>query len=436
MKHRYLSDKRFHVLVSRPANMAKGWRGLLEEESEHQWVAMTGFFVFILLGAIAIQGTSSLPGVDYRSNGLDAVDGRVLDIVYGNSGSYTAMVLGDEGGMMFHYDDQGELRDIGADYEDILGMTFITKLHDGSIVVSPSNNTLEVIHVDSEILQRTILPLNDDQASFDILDVAEQSNGDAYHWLMATAEGNSSSLRGFGNITTPLQPAQDAFGGATLTAAMVNSGDIEWNMVEALDDGTWIAVGSMANTFGADENSPAAPLKHPVLGFITWSAGPAAPMLTSIEELDKGEIHSLVKLENGTLLAAGTDSAVHIALDGTTTDVEVSSKSVALDEKGAAWLFGSQGSTSVIRMTEGVPEKMPLSRPLPLAIEVSGVSENVIYAHGMDQNGEPGTYSIDTLAIGSIESGRGFLNFLFVTVASIVMGVMLWTAFSRMRQNQ
>ena len=180
--------------VSHPANKAKGRRGLLEVESDHQWVAISGFFVFILLGAIAILGTSSLPGVDYRSDGLEAVDGRVLDIVYGDSGSYTAMVLGDEGGVMFHYDDQGDARDIGADYEDILGMTFMTQLHDGSIVVSPSNNTLEVIHVKSENLQRTIVPLNENQESFDILDVAEQANGDGYHWLMATDEGNTSSL--------------------------------------------------------------------------------------------------------------------------------------------------------------------------------------------------------------------------------------------------
>ena len=72
--------------------MAKGWRGLLEEESEHQWLAMGGFFVFIIIGALLIQGTSTLPGVDYRTNGLDEMDGRVLEIIYGDSGSYTAMV--------------------------------------------------------------------------------------------------------------------------------------------------------------------------------------------------------------------------------------------------------------------------------------------------------------------------------------------------------
>ncbi|MGY8728761.1 MAG: hypothetical protein ACKVKS_05970 [Candidatus Poseidoniales archaeon] len=416
--------------------MAKGWRGLLEEESEHQWLAITGFFVFIIIGALAIQGTSSLPGVEYRSNGLDAVDGRVLDIIYGDSGTYTALILGDEGGIILHQDDAGILNDIGANYDDVLGMTFMTELHDGSIVVSPSNNTLEIIHVNAEVSQRTILPLNSNQEVFDVVDVAEQPNGDSYRWLMVTDEGDSTSLRGFGSVGSELLPAQDAFGNATLTAAMVNSGNIAWNMVEALDDGTWIAIGLTTNAFGADEDSPAAPIKHPVIGFISWSAGPTSPMLTSIEELDKGEIHSLVRLDNGTLLAAGTDSAVHIAKDRTTTTVDFSSVSATLDENGAVWLFGSAGSTSVVRMVDGVAEKMPLAQPLLLTIETSDVSNDVVYAYGTNANGDAATYSIDTLAIGSIESGRGFLNFLFVTASTVVIGVMLWTASKRIRQNQ
>jgi hypothetical protein len=192
----------------------------------------------------------------------------------------------------------------------------------------------------------------------------------------------------------------------------------------------------MINVFGTDDSSPAAPTTHPVIGFISWSDGPSAPMLTSIEEFDKGDIHSLIRLDNGTILAAGSDSAVHIAKDRTTTTVDVSSVSATLDGNGAVWMFGSQGSTSVIRMIDGVPEKMPLARPLPLTIETSGSSSDVIYAHGIDSQGDPATYSIDTLAIGSIESGRGFLNFVFFTASSIVMGVMLWTATKRMRQNK
>ena len=415
--------------------MAKGWRSLLEEESEHQWVAIAGFFVFIILGAIVIQGTSKLPGVEYQNNGLEAIDGRVLDIVYGDSDTYTALILADEGGMLFHLDDAG-INDIGTDYDDVLGMTFMTELHDGSIVVSPSNNTLEVIHFNAEDPQRTIIPLESNQEVFDVIDVAEQCNGDSYRWLMVTDEGNSTSLRGFGSVGSPLLPAQEAFGGASLTAAMVTSGEIAWKMVESLDNGTWIAIGSMTNAFEIDENSPATPTKHPVIGFISWSAGPTSPMLTSIEELDKGEIHSLVRLDNKSLLAAGTDSAIHIARDRTTTEVNFASVSATLDENGAVWMFGSQGSTSVVRMVDGVAEKMPLAQPLPLTVETSDVSNDVIHAHGIDANGNPATYSIDTLAIGSIESGRGFLNFLSVTLCCVAMGVMIWTAFKKMRLNQ
>ena len=50
--------------------MAKGWRGYLEEESEFQWIAMAGFLAFILLGALAIQGTSNLPGVEVGSSAV------------------------------------------------------------------------------------------------------------------------------------------------------------------------------------------------------------------------------------------------------------------------------------------------------------------------------------------------------------------------------
>jgi hypothetical protein len=100
------------------------------------------------------------------------------------------------------------------------------------------------------------------------------------------------------------------------------------------------------------------------------------------------------------------------------------------------WLLGSKGSTSVIRFADGELETLPLSRPIPLNIEVADVSDDILHAHGVNENGEPVTYSIDTLAIGSIESGRGFLNLMFVAISSVVLGVMLWTGSKRLIQNQ
>ena len=414
--------------------MAKGWRGLLEEESEHQGLAMGGFFVFIIIGALLIQGTSTLPGVDYRTDGLDEIDGRVLEIIYGDSGSYTAMVINNGEGELIHHNNAGEVHDIGGEYPDVLGLSFITELHDGSIAVSPQNNTLDIIHVNAETEQRTVLSLTDSGEKFDVLDLAEQKSQETYRWLMVTDEAEYSGLRGFGPVGSALLPVDEPMKNAGLTVATPAPSNINWKMVESLGDGQWVAVGSMGSVFGNDD-SPATPTKQPVIGFITWNEGPTAPMLTSIEEIDKGEIHSLIQLNNGTLLAAGTDSALYIGKDRTTTSIDVASVSATLDETGKVWMLGSKGSTSVMRFGDGELETLPLSRPIPLNIEVSDVSDDILHAHGVNVNGEPVTYSIDTLAIGSIESGRGFLNLMFVAISSVVLGVMLWTGSKRLIQN-
>ena len=135
-------------------------------------------------------------------------------------------------------------------------------------------------------------------------------------------------------------------------------------------------------------------------------------------------------------MAAGTDSTVHIAKDRTTTSIDVPSVSATEDETGKVWLLGPKGSTSVVRLTSSGAETLPLARPIPVSIEVSDVSEGILYSYGTRDNGEPATYTIDTLAIGSIESGRGFLNLMFVAVSSVVLGVMLWTGTKRLIQNQ
>ena len=92
--------------------------------------------------AILIQGTSSLPGVDYRTEGLSEVDGRVLDIAYGDSDTYTAMVLGDEGPILYHLNEKGDVNDVGAEYPDLLELSFMTQLHDGSVALSPQTTHL------------------------------------------------------------------------------------------------------------------------------------------------------------------------------------------------------------------------------------------------------------------------------------------------------
>ena len=56
--------------------MASGWRKLLEEESEHQWLAIGVFFIFIIIGGFLIGGTNSLEGMVL---GTDTSDDLVFE---------------------------------------------------------------------------------------------------------------------------------------------------------------------------------------------------------------------------------------------------------------------------------------------------------------------------------------------------------------------
>ena len=422
------------MLVSRALAMAKGWSGILEEESEHQWVAMAGFFVFILIGAVLIQGTSTLPGVDFRSNGLEhsgGDDGRVLHIAYDND-AYVAVIYGSNGAVMVHNDGNGNEANIGGDYEDLLGLSFMTSLEDGSVITSPSDNTLEVIEFDGNEAEQTRISLDNSSGDFSVKDVAVQHGKDTSLWVMVTDEGDSSSLRGFGSINHDAGSIESSISGSTLTAAMNNNGDISWDSVESIGDGQWVASGLSSYSVNNEDNSPATPVKHPVLGIISWTKAPAAPMLTTFYEFDSGQFHSLLKLNDGSVLAAGTAGTVHIASDAVITEHSYGSLAATIDGEGNAWLFGIIGSESRIRFIDSQPEKVPLALPVPLEIETVETSGDVIHAFGMSPSGDPATYTIDTSAEGSIDTGRGFLNLLFVAISSIVMGVMIWTALNRL----
>ena len=70
------------------------WRKMLQQESEHQWLAITAFFVFVILGAILIKGTSHLPGVDLTDNELGN-NHRIIESVYDENGDYLALTYND-----------------------------------------------------------------------------------------------------------------------------------------------------------------------------------------------------------------------------------------------------------------------------------------------------------------------------------------------------
>ena len=64
-----LNRQSVHVASALHPNMADGWRRLLEEESEHQWLTLSLFAVFVAVGAFAINATERFVGDSVENSG-------------------------------------------------------------------------------------------------------------------------------------------------------------------------------------------------------------------------------------------------------------------------------------------------------------------------------------------------------------------------------
>ena len=420
--------------------MAKGWRGYLEEESEFQWIAMAGFLIFILLGAIAIQGTSNLPGVEVGANNATHQGARVLDITYTSDDAFTARIVTSDGVELYQQPDSNSAiqiisasNGVGAD-----NIQFLTTLENGNTVISPAKNTLQVIHsLENDPGQEPListLEVDNSTGNFSIVDLAEASHADGTSWMMVTKEGKDSTLRGLGTIGDGASSANsigNSMSASSLSPAMSNSANVVWQDVAALEGDLWVASGYRTYTGDGGDSSPASPTMVSVVAVIKWSAGTIAPTVETMHVGEEGTFHTLLELSDSTVFAAGTAGSTHIDAAGKMNHLEAISATAVADDLDRVWLFGDVGSQTIHRISNGESEMLSLSRPLAFEAEASGFGTHLIFLHGTDDSGDVKTLIIDTTAAGSIESGRGFLNFMFMAVFTAVMLVMAWTVSNR-----
>jgi len=421
--------------------MANGWRGYLEEESEFQWIAMAGFLVFILLGALAIQGTSNLPGVEVGPSDSSHAGNRVLDIEYSSNSAFTAQVLTEDGVDLYQQNGPKSVTKIMSAKDGLPAdnINFITSLENGNTAISPSKNTVQIIHSpDNEVNRETMittLDLDQSNGNFTIMDLAESVAGSQTSWMMVTMQGTSTSLRGFGSISDA-SASSDTIGASMassiLSMPMLNSAGVVWQQVVPLGSEQWVASGYLSYTSSETGASPAAPKIVPAIAVIDWDGSITAPIVASMHTGERGLYHSLLPLSDGTVFAAGDHGSTYFSILGSMTHHNAPSVAATVDDADRVWLFGNAGSKTILRHSGEQVEQLSLAEPLTFRIENQGFASEQIFLHGTDGQGAPQTLIIDLSAPGSIESGRGFLNFLFLTVFSIIMGVMIWTAGSRL----
>ena len=394
------------------------WRNMLKQESEHQWIAITGFFVFIIIGAIFIKGTSHIPGVDLIENELGE-DYRIMDSKY----------VDEDNSFMLTYT-SGEfeyLSVVSGNKEVVIGsnsgldagsISGITMIDNGSVLIANGGHHAHLIE-DSIVSSYEI---NFGQDDFSLTQI-EQSNDYSNRFLLITTENdNLQGIRGLNSsgITSSSTP---------------NNENVRWDSVSHVSTGKWIATGVYNTPVTSGDQSPAAPDMKPVWATILWDGGHTAPMIENLKIGLFGEYHSMIKLNHNHVIIAGTHETILLNHEsGDLQNIDYSSVAGLSDNCNSAWLFNGKDSSSVLRFEGTSWDIEELPHQIPINVEASGFDGNTIYLHGVDDNGNSKTLTFDTSAVGSIESGSGFINLAFITVSLIMFTIMAVNVLDKFRK--
>jgi hypothetical protein len=412
-------NKMLDILTLVQGGVFSMWRNMLKQESEHQWIAIAGFFVFIIIGAVFIKGTSHLPGVDLIENELGE-EYRIMDSTYTDEDN-SFMLTYTAGEYQYLAVNSGEI-DVLIDSNsniDASTISGIELIDNGSLVIANGETNAYLIK-DSILFNFDINFGSDD---FSLTEI-EQSSDNSDRFLLITKENdNLQGIRGFNTsgITSSSTP---------------NDENVRWDNIFHLSEGKWLATGIYNTPVTSGDQSPAAPDMKPVWASILWDGGYTAPMIDYIDIGQYGEYHSTIKLNHNHVIIAGTHETILLNhKSGSSEDIDYSSVAGLSDKCNSAWLFNGKDSTSVLRF-EGLSwdvEELP--HKIPLNIEASGFDGNTIFLHGIDDNGNSKTLTFDTSAVGSIESGGGFINLVFIIVSLTMFSIMAVNVLDKFRKK-
>lgn len=377
-----------------------GWRRLLEEESEHQWLSFAAFSVIVIIGAVLIDWSSELSGVHDGST-LD-VDGIILD-----SAGDSILYQTNEGIRISHNDMENN-----AQYA-----TCLVEYGEVTLACLGTEGMLGFIGDGSP-------DCDQEWCQFDIGEniTATQVSGNGLALLMVVQDGTSDSLAAIWYGENNPQPVLSQ-----------HEGIMHLDVITPNEDG-WLVGGSWqapANWLGSNPTSP--PMFELVLS-VTWD-GTNAPSIEIIHMGDEGVIHGIFATDNG-FIATGTADSISIE-DGNVESLGMSSYAAVGDNNGDVWLFGGIGSTTLAIISDGEFSIEKLPEPMKILPTYAVCDDDgLISVHGSDYSDNPSAISIDSNARSSFTSLRGILDLGFILVSILIISIMGWNIFEAVRKGE
>ena len=377
-----------------------GWRRLLEEESEHQWLSFALFTIIVIIGAILIDWSSDLSGV-HEGSALE-VNGLVLD------STEDSVLYQTEDGTLIKYKDTEENSQYATCLEEYRGMTLACLGTEGMLAYIGDGGP----DCDTEWCQFSI---------GDNLTVTEVS-GNGLALMLIVQDGTSNSLAAIWYGDSNPQPVVTQY-----------EETMHLDVIIPTDDG-WLIGGSWQAPPNWLGSNPTSPPKYELVIEAEWD-GIGAPSIEIVYMGNEGSIHGIFSTDSG-YVATGTSDTILIS-DGEIKSLGISSHTAAVDNNDNVWLFGGLGSTTVAVLSgsEITLEKLP--EPLDiLPTYATCDSDGMISVHGSDSYDESSAFSIDSNARTSFTSLRGILDLGFILVSLMILSIMAWNVTDAIRKGK
>lgn len=377
-----------------------GWRRLLEEESEHQWLSFAAFSIIVIIGAVLIDWSSELSGVH---------DGSTLDV--------DGIVMDSTGDSILYQEDDG----IRINHnETVFGAPYATCLEEyrGMILACLGTEGMLGFIGDGSP------DCDESWCQFSIGEniTANQVSGNGLDILMVVQEGTSNSLAAFRFGDSNPEPVVSD-----------HEGNMHLDVITPTEEG-WFVGGSWqapANWLGSNPTSP--PMYELVL-HVTWD-GINAPAIEIVHLGNEGTIHGIFATDEG-FIAAGTSDTVSIN-DGEIEPLGISSYAAIGDNNGDVWLFGGIGTSTIAIISDGQISIEKLPEPLDLLPSFATCDKDgIISIHGSDSSDNPSELSIDSNARSSFTSLRGILDLGFILVSLLIFSIMGWNISEAIRKGE
>lgn len=377
-----------------------GWRRLLEEESEHQWLSFAAFTIIVIIGAVLIDWSSDLSGV-HDGSSLE-VNGIVID-----STEESVLYQSDDGIIINHRGTENNAQ-LATCVEEYAGLILACLGTEGMLgFIGDGSDDCDIEWCQFNIGENVTV---------------SQVSGNDLALLLVVQDGTTDSLAAIWYGDSNPQPIIAEY-----------EGTMHLDVITPSDDG-WLVGGSWQAPPNWLGSNPASPPKYELILDVTWD-GIGAPSIEVLHMGNEGSIHGIFATDQG-YIATGTSDTLLIEEDNVKS-LGISSFAATDDNNGNVWLFGGIGSSTIALISgeEISIEKLP--NPLEIIPSYATCNEDgIISVHGSDYSDEPSAFSIDSNARSSFTSLRGILDLGFILVSVMILSIMGWNIAEAIRKGE